>query len=320
MDAETWAIIGDPSWTDYTIRLRARKLGGREGFIVICHAADGDNLQWWNIGGWDNTVTRTEAAEEGARGPYGDSSDFTVETGRWYDLRLEVTGDAPAASSTASSSPTSPTSRSRRRRPSTRRPPTTRPIAPCSSKWSTPARWPPIPDQRPRRRPRRTERDRDRARRRSQRRQHPSRAAKSRAQGRNDRQRVRLVPPYVPAIFVYDPAAKDGAVIGRSAPERPCPWRYGFEAVRFPAAQRRQHVTKGDNPWITSPKKNVSRRALNSSKGETARARRHALPVIASAAERIPVSGFLPPLDGEACRELSRTGPGSLGLAVAREG
>jgi alpha-L-arabinofuranosidase len=91
-DAETWAIIGDANWTDYTIRLKARKLGGREGFIVLFHAADGDNYQWWNIGGWENTVTRTEAAENGARQPYGPETDVTVETGRWYELRLEVSG------------------------------------------------------------------------------------------------------------------------------------------------------------------------------------------------------------------------------------
>lgn len=91
-DAETWAIAGDPGWTDYTIRLRARKLGGREGFIVLFHAADGANYRWWNIGGWGNTATRTEAAVEGGREPYGSSSSFTVETGRWYELQLEVAG------------------------------------------------------------------------------------------------------------------------------------------------------------------------------------------------------------------------------------
>ena len=91
-DAETWAFTGDPSWTDYTIRLRARKVGGREGFIVILHAADGDNYRWWNIGGWGNTLARCEAAEGGGREPYGAGTPFTVETGRWYDLRLEVTG------------------------------------------------------------------------------------------------------------------------------------------------------------------------------------------------------------------------------------
>jgi alpha-L-arabinofuranosidase len=91
-DAETWAFIGDPGWTDYTIRLRARKLRGREGFIVIWHAADRDSYHWWNIGGWENTVARCEAADGESREPYGPSTPFTVETGRWYDLRLEVSG------------------------------------------------------------------------------------------------------------------------------------------------------------------------------------------------------------------------------------
>jgi alpha-L-arabinofuranosidase len=92
-DAETWATTGDRSWTDYIVHLRARKLGGREGFLVLWHAADGDNYRWWNIGGWGNTVARCEAAESGSREPYGPGAPFSVETGRWYDLKLEVSGN-----------------------------------------------------------------------------------------------------------------------------------------------------------------------------------------------------------------------------------
>jgi len=89
---QTWALTGDPSWTNYTVTLRARKLGGSEGFIVLWHAADGDNYRWWNLGGWSNTVSRCEVSENGGREPYGPSTSFTVETGRWYDLKLEVKG------------------------------------------------------------------------------------------------------------------------------------------------------------------------------------------------------------------------------------
>jgi alpha-L-arabinofuranosidase len=92
-DAETWAITGDPSWTDYTIRLKARKLGGPEGVIVLWHAQNGGDFRWWNVGGWGNTVARCEASRNGSREPFGPGSPFTVETGRWYDLRLEVTGN-----------------------------------------------------------------------------------------------------------------------------------------------------------------------------------------------------------------------------------
>jgi alpha-L-arabinofuranosidase len=92
-DASTWVFMGDPKWTDYTVKVRARKRGGREGFIILWHAANNDNYQWWNVGGWGNTITRCEAAVEGGRTAYGPSADFTVETDRWYDLRLEVTGN-----------------------------------------------------------------------------------------------------------------------------------------------------------------------------------------------------------------------------------
>ncbi len=89
---QSWALAGDPSWTNYTVTLRARKLGGDEGFILLWHATDGDNYQWWNLGGWGNTVSRCEVSESGGREPYGPSVPFTVETGRWYDLKLEVRG------------------------------------------------------------------------------------------------------------------------------------------------------------------------------------------------------------------------------------
>jgi alpha-L-arabinofuranosidase len=92
-NSSTWAFMGDTAWTDYTVKVRARKRGGREGFIILWHVTDNNNYQWWNIGGWDNTVTRCEAAVDGGRTAYGPSADFTVETNRWYDLRLEVKGN-----------------------------------------------------------------------------------------------------------------------------------------------------------------------------------------------------------------------------------
>ena len=89
---QAWALAGDPGWTNYTVTLRARKLEGNEGFIILWHATDGDNYRWWNLGGWGNTVSRCEASVNGGREAYGPSSPFTVETGRWYNLKLEVNG------------------------------------------------------------------------------------------------------------------------------------------------------------------------------------------------------------------------------------
>jgi alpha-L-arabinofuranosidase len=91
-DSTCWATTGDQSWTDYTLRLKARKLSGAEGFLILYHAIDGENFNWLNIGGWNNTKTQFEATHDNDRAPFGPSSNFKVETNRWYDIRLEVTG------------------------------------------------------------------------------------------------------------------------------------------------------------------------------------------------------------------------------------
>ena len=92
LDSETWGTIGNPDWTDYTLRLKARKTAGREGFLILFHVTDGDNYTWWNVGGWGDTRTQLEAKHDWNSTPLGRSANFTVETGKWYDLRLEVSG------------------------------------------------------------------------------------------------------------------------------------------------------------------------------------------------------------------------------------
>ena len=92
LDSETWGTIGDTNWTDYTLRLKARKTAGKEGFLILFHVTDGDNYTWWNVGGWGNTRTQLEAKHDWNSTPLGKSVDFKVQTGKWYDLRLEVSG------------------------------------------------------------------------------------------------------------------------------------------------------------------------------------------------------------------------------------
>jgi len=89
---QTWTMTGDPSWTDYTLTVRARKLSGSEGFLVLWHSSNSDNYRWWNVGGWSNTVARFESSVNGGREAYGPTTPFSVETGRWYNLKLEVSG------------------------------------------------------------------------------------------------------------------------------------------------------------------------------------------------------------------------------------
>lgn len=81
------ALAGDTSWTDYTLTLKARKISGKEGFLVLFHIAGDEDRVWWNIGGWNNTQNAVES------GTTLDGKPGYIETGRWYDIRVDVRGD-----------------------------------------------------------------------------------------------------------------------------------------------------------------------------------------------------------------------------------
>lgn len=81
------ATAGDATWTDYTLTLKARKLDGREGFLIMFHTPDIDHPTWWNLGGWGNTehsLQGGDLVEDHVRG--------SIETGRWYDIKIELSG------------------------------------------------------------------------------------------------------------------------------------------------------------------------------------------------------------------------------------
>jgi alpha-L-arabinofuranosidase len=80
------ALAGDKSWTDYTLTLKARKISGSEGFLILFHINGDEDRTWWNIGGWGNT----QDAIEGDEGP--DSKPCRIETDHWYDIKLTVAG------------------------------------------------------------------------------------------------------------------------------------------------------------------------------------------------------------------------------------
>jgi len=88
------ATAGDTAWTDYTYHVRARKLGGREGFLIPFHYRDDANLVWWNIGGWGNTRTAIEQIHNGVNTQLGPDVPLTVEPNRWYDIKIEAQGRA----------------------------------------------------------------------------------------------------------------------------------------------------------------------------------------------------------------------------------
>jgi len=81
------AVTGDPTWTDYTLTLQARKISGDEGFLILFHSPNLDSPAWWNLGGWNNVEHAIQNADVPERRLPG-----KIETGRWYDIRIELAG------------------------------------------------------------------------------------------------------------------------------------------------------------------------------------------------------------------------------------
>ena len=86
------AVAGDPNWTDYTITLQARKISGLEGFLIMFRVRDVDNWYWWNLGGWGNTRHAVERCVGGGKSIISEEVPGRIETGRWYNIRIEVKG------------------------------------------------------------------------------------------------------------------------------------------------------------------------------------------------------------------------------------
>lgn len=84
-DAVGMSYFGDENWSDYTLTLQARKLHGAEGFL-IAFGRQGQDRYWWNVGGWGNR----EHAIEFNQNSVGQHVPGSVETGRWYHVRIEL--------------------------------------------------------------------------------------------------------------------------------------------------------------------------------------------------------------------------------------
>jgi alpha-L-arabinofuranosidase len=84
-EAVAWSYIPETGGADYDLSLKARKISGLEGFIIPVGLADGRRVQW-NVGGWGNTRHAVQAADA----VVGEPVRGTIDSGRWYDIRIEV--------------------------------------------------------------------------------------------------------------------------------------------------------------------------------------------------------------------------------------
>ncbi len=86
-------LIGEATWADYEVSLKARRVTGHEGFLITVRHRDDKNWCWWNLGGWGNVRHALEVCANGTKGVVGDQAPGQIAYGRWYDLRIRCEGD-----------------------------------------------------------------------------------------------------------------------------------------------------------------------------------------------------------------------------------
>lgn len=88
IETNVTAFIGDNSWKDYTITLKARKITGENGFQIYFHNTNNGQRIRWDLGGYNNTIHLMEI------GVISESMQATIEPMRWYDIKLEISGNS----------------------------------------------------------------------------------------------------------------------------------------------------------------------------------------------------------------------------------
>ncbi len=83
-------MTGQEEWDDYTLSLKARKLSGAEGFLILFRSKNEDNWHWWNLGGWGNSSHAIERMADSSKEKISDSVQGSIKTGQWYDIRITV--------------------------------------------------------------------------------------------------------------------------------------------------------------------------------------------------------------------------------------
>jgi len=89
----TLAQLPGFSADNYTLELKARKLGGMEGFFIYYGLDErGGNGYAANIGGWNNRTTAVQPMRRGrVNDVLGRRAPQSVDENKWYDVKIVVT-------------------------------------------------------------------------------------------------------------------------------------------------------------------------------------------------------------------------------------
>lgn len=93
LNENCYAISGNENWSDYTLTVKAKKVYGNEGFLILFGTKDSSNYYWWNIGGWGNTASAIEKSINGTKYIIGKFQNIKINDNKWYDIKIQLSGN-----------------------------------------------------------------------------------------------------------------------------------------------------------------------------------------------------------------------------------
>jgi len=82
------AFVGDTSWTDYTITLKARRIAGENGFQIYFRNRSVRERIRWDLGGYWNSVHMMDI------GVTSKSIKAGIAFDKWYEIKIEINGSS----------------------------------------------------------------------------------------------------------------------------------------------------------------------------------------------------------------------------------
>lgn len=92
------ALLSEEFEPDYTLTLKARKTGGKEGFLILFnnHVHGMREKNWFNVGGYGNGWHVIENASGPVGGADAGVKGRRLADGVWHDVKIEVKADGVA--------------------------------------------------------------------------------------------------------------------------------------------------------------------------------------------------------------------------------
>jgi alpha-L-arabinofuranosidase len=85
-----FALLEGREFDTFTLKVKARKIKGGEGFLILFGAKGPQEFHELNLGGWGNREHAFESVQNGEGTPHGSKARGQIDPDRWYDIKLVV--------------------------------------------------------------------------------------------------------------------------------------------------------------------------------------------------------------------------------------